>query len=79
MCAAQVVWVWLTTNPQDVYLLLLALLPILDVIISSPKVIRVTFTAMRVNVTVMRVSVSVIRAVVSVSASVMFRFRKCMA
>jgi len=32
-----VVWTWLTTNPEDTYLLLLACLPVLDVVISAPQ------------------------------------------
>ncbi|KAL1510146.1 hypothetical protein AB1Y20_006478 [Prymnesium parvum] len=32
-----VLWLWLTTKPQDVYLVLLGVLPVMDVIISAPQ------------------------------------------
>ena len=39
MCAITlaVIYTWLDSNPQDVYMLLLAALPVLDVMITAPK------------------------------------------
>jgi len=31
------IWTWLTTKPEDTYLLLLGILPVLDVVISAPQ------------------------------------------